>query len=71
MDYEEIKDKYLNKKFLTSYVIIFVILYIFCSFIKFLGQLPILIIIAFLLTYYMNNYTNNSAYNSVYDMNLS
>lgn len=59
MDYNTIKDKYLNKKFITFYVIVFIILYIFCSFIKFLGQLPILLIITFFIAYYLSNNFGN------------
>lgn len=59
MYYEEIKNKYFNKKFLIFYLIIFVILYVFCSFIKFLGQIPILIIITFIIAYYLNNMMSN------------
>jgi hypothetical protein len=46
-------DDYLNKKFMTIFIIIFILLYIFCSFISFLGRLPILLIITFFITYYM------------------
>jgi hypothetical protein len=69
MDFNTIKDKYLNKKFITFYIIVFVILYIFCSFIKFLGQLPILLIITFFIAYYLtNNFGNklDSMMNNVY-----
>ena len=55
MNYQDIKDKYFNKQFMIFYIVIFIILYIFCSFIKFLGQLPILIILTFLIAYYLNN----------------
>ena len=55
MNYQDIKVKYFNKKFIIFYIVIFIILYIFCSFIKFLGQLPILIILTFLIAYYLNN----------------
>jgi hypothetical protein len=55
MNYEEIKNKYYNKKFIILYIIIFVILYLICSFVKFLGQLPILIFITFAIAYYLNN----------------
>jgi hypothetical protein len=54
MNYEDIKNKYFNKKFIILFIVIFFILYIFCSFIKFLGQLPILILITFLIVYYVN-----------------
>lgn len=71
MNYQDIKDKYFNKKFIIFYIVIFIILYIFCSFIKFLGQLPILIILTFLIAYYLNNMMgtkidnmmNNQSYN--------
>ena len=52
MDYEEIKKKCLTKKFITIFIIIFIALYIFVSFIKFLGQIPILLLITFFLSYY-------------------
>ena len=55
MDLDDIKKKYLNKSFLTYYAIIFVLLYIFFSFIKFLGQLPVLLIITFIVTYYVTD----------------
>lgn len=71
MNYQDIKDKYFNKKFIIFYIVIFIILYIFCSFIKFLGQLPVLIILTFLIAYYLNNMMgtkinnmmNNQSYN--------
>ncbi len=43
----DFQEKYLNKSFLTLFVIVFLFLYIFVSFVKFLGQLPILLIITF------------------------
>lgn len=54
MNYEDIKTKFLNKKFIFYYVVIFIILYVFCSFINFVGQLPILLIVTFLIVYYLN-----------------
>lgn len=60
MDYKEIQKKYLNKKFILYYIIIFIALYIFCSLIKFIGQIPILIIITFLIVYYLN-YNNKES----------
>ena len=50
MDYE----KYLNKQFIIQFIFIFVLLYIFCSFIQFLGNPIILSIITFFLTVYLN-----------------
>jgi len=59
MNYEDIKNKYFNKKFIILFIIFLFILYIFCSFIKFLGQLPVLIILTFLIAYYVNNMLGN------------
>ena len=58
MNYEEIKNKYLNKKFIFYYVITFIVLYMFCSLIKFIGQIPILLIITFFIAYYLENLFN-------------
>ena len=58
MNYQDIKDKYFNKKFITLYIIIFFILYLFCSLIKFLGQIPILIVLTFFIVYYINDKKN-------------
>jgi len=55
MNYQDIKDKYFNKKFITLYIIIFFVLYLFCSLIKFLGQIPILIVLTFFIVYYIND----------------
>ena len=71
MNYQDIKDKYFNKQFIIFYIVIFIILYIFCSFVKFLGQLPVLIVLTFLIAYYLNNMMgtkinnmmNNQSYN--------
>lgn len=63
MNYQDIKDKYFNKKFITLYIIVFFILYLFCSLIKFLGQIPILIVLTFFIVYYINDrngYKNNN-----------
>ncbi len=57
MDFNDFQEKFLNKQFVTIYITIFVLLYIFCSFISFLGRLPILALITFGITYYM---TRNS-----------
>jgi c-di-AMP phosphodiesterase-like protein len=60
MNLDDMKTKYLNKQFLTYYAIVFVLLYVFFSFIRFLGQLPVLLIITFFVTYYV---TDNSSSN--------
>ena len=57
MDYNNLLQKYYNKKFITTYIFIFIVLYLLTTFVKFLGQLPILLIITFILSIYM---TKNS-----------
>ena len=52
MDYKEIKELFMNKNFIMLFIFVFILLYIFVSFIKFLGQIPILLIITFIVTYY-------------------
>jgi c-di-AMP phosphodiesterase-like protein len=69
MNYQELKDKYLNKKFIILYLIIFFILYLFCSFIKFLGQIPILIVLTFFIVYYINNNLGDK-YNNLFISNI-
>ena len=69
MNYEAIKNTnfytYLNnKKFLVLCVIIFIFLYIFCTFIKFVGQLPILLILTFIIAYYIYNMLHKKKVNS-------
>ena len=68
MDFNDFQTKFLNSKFITIYVIIFVLLYIFCSFISFLGRFPILVLITFGITYYLTsrNSNSNSDSNSLY-----
>lgn len=53
MDIEQLKNRVFDKKFVTIYVVLFISLYIFCTFISFLGQLPILLIITFGITYFL------------------
>jgi hypothetical protein len=55
MNFQSIKNTYFNNKFITLYIAIFIILFVFCSFIKFIGQIPVLIILTFLIAYYINN----------------
>jgi Flp pilus assembly protein TadB len=68
MNYQDIKDKYFNKQFIIFYIVIFIILYIFCSFIKFLGQLPVLIILTFLIAYYLNKMMNSNKISKINNM---
>jgi hypothetical protein len=55
MDFQDLQKKYLNKKFIIVYIIIFIMLYLLISFIRFLGQRPILLIVTFFITYYFQN----------------
>lgn len=64
MDYNDILQKYYNKKFITTYIFIFIILYLLTTFVKFLGQLPILLIITLIISMYMTKSTEKT-------MNLS
>jgi c-di-AMP phosphodiesterase-like protein len=56
MDYK----KYINQRSLIYFIVIFIILFIVTSFVKFIGQIPILIIISLLLTYYFYSKYNSS-----------
>ena len=58
MDYNDLMQKYYNKKFITTYIIIFIVLYLLTTFVKFLGQLPILLIITFILSIYFTKNSN-------------
>ena len=52
-EYEQLKDKYFNKKFIIQYVFIFLALNIFCSFVQFLGNPIVLLILTFGITAYL------------------
>ena len=56
MDYK----KYINQRSLIYFIVIFIMLFIVTSFVKFIGQIPILIIISLLLTYYFYSKYNSS-----------
>lgn len=58
MNYNDLMQKYYNKKFITTYIIIFIVLYLLTTFVKFLGQLPILLVIAFILSIYFTKNSN-------------
>jgi hypothetical protein len=58
MNYNDLMQKYYNKKFITTYIIIFVVLYLLTTFVKFLGQLPILLVITFILSIYFTKNSN-------------
>ena len=63
MDYNNLIQKYYNKKFITTYIFIFIVLYLLTTFVKFLGQLPILLVITFILSIYMTK-------NSIPELNI-
>ena len=56
MDYK----KYINQRSLIYFAVIFIMLFIVTSFVKFIGQIPILIVVSLLLTYYFYTKYNNS-----------
>ena len=53
MNIEDLKKEFLTTDFITTFIVIFIILFILTSFIKFLGSIPMLVIISFLLSYYI------------------
>jgi hypothetical protein len=65
---EELKKEITTSKFMTTFIVIFIILYIFVSFIKFLGNLPILIIICTVITFYINKSKLLENSNLIYEM---
>ncbi len=65
---EELKKEITTSKFMTTFIVIFLILYIFVSFIKFLGNLPILIIICVIITFYVNKSKLIENSNLIYEM---
>ncbi len=54
MDIDKLKKEISSSQFITTYITIFIILFVFISLIKFLGSLPMLIILTFVLTRYVN-----------------
>jgi uncharacterized membrane protein (DUF106 family) len=65
MNMQEFQNKYMTTKFISLYIVIFIILFIFCSLIKFIGQFPVLIVFTFFVAYYINN-TFQKKYNDLY-----
>ena len=53
MDIQALKNEVLTQDFIITFISIFVILYLITSFVKFLGSLPMLIIISAFLSYYL------------------
>lgn len=68
---ENLKKEISDSKFITTFIIVFIILYIFVSFINFLGNLPILIIISGVITYYMNKNKLVDNANIIYELSKS
>ena len=65
---EDLKKEVSDSKFITTFVIVFIILYIFVSFIKFLGNLPILIIICGIITHFINKNKLIDNANIIYEL---
>ena len=55
MNVTDLKNKYMNSRFIAIYIIIFIILFILCSFMRFIGQIPVLMIVVLIITYYIYN----------------
>lgn len=54
MDIDKIKNEITSTHFLSTFITVFIILYIFTSLINFLGSYPMLIILSGIITYYIN-----------------
>jgi hypothetical protein len=55
IDYGYLKDTYYNKNVLTIFVITFIVLFLLCSIMNFIGKLPILILVTMGITYFIYN----------------
>ena len=53
MDFEQLKKEVTSTYFISTYITIFILLFVFTSLIKFIGSLPMLIILTFVLTWYI------------------
>ena len=53
MDFEQLKKEVTSTYFISTYITVFIILFIFTSLIKFIGSLPMLLILTFILTWYV------------------
>lgn len=53
MDLEKLKKEFTSTTFISTYITVFIILFLFTSLIKFMGSFPMLIILSFILTYYV------------------
>ena len=54
MDIDKIKNEITSSHFLSTFITVFIILYIFTTLINFLGSYPMLIILSGIITYYIN-----------------
>lgn len=54
MNIDELKANVSSSKFITTFITIFVLLFLFTSIIKFFGSLPMLILLTFILTYFVS-----------------
>ena len=54
MNIDELKANVTSSKFITTFITIFVLLFLFTSIIKFFGSLPMLILLTFILTYFVS-----------------
>ena len=55
-----------DKKFLIVFVVVFVLLYMILNFIKFLGSIPVLIVLSLLISYYYYKMKSQSTQETPY-----
>jgi hypothetical protein len=55
MNIDKIKNEITSSKFLSTFITVFIILFVFTSLINFLGSYPMLIILSAIITYYINH----------------
>ena len=53
MDFEQLKKEVTSTYFISTYITVFIILFVFTSLIKFIGSFPMLLILSFILTWYV------------------
>lgn len=55
MNIDKIKNEITSSNFLSTFITVFIILFVFTSLINFLGSYPMLIILSAIITYYINH----------------
>lgn len=52
MNIEDLKNRIFSADFIKTYILIFIILYIFFAFVKFFSSIPVMLFVTFCITYY-------------------